>query len=160
VAEESRSALLCLAVCRLRFVPVEFPEDDLGAVLAFANVAAECLRLAIGKPVLRAVACERQQKHVDPAIGFLANEIRRRERTPRLAPRHLSLFQLREDALGNNVIDGRTRFDRLDSRGYGRTDGMTYNCGSHVAPPVCNSVRACRLLEQSTGPFYLCVYFW
>src|SRR5262249_18022020 len=28
----------------------------------------------------------------------------------------------------------------------GRTDGMTYNCGSHVAPPLCNSVRACRLL--------------
>src|SRR6516164_7408841 len=29
-----------------------------------------------------------------------------------------------------------------------------YSVGSHVAPPVCNWVRACRLLQQAAGPLF------
>jgi hypothetical protein len=113
------------------------------------------LRLTVRQPVLRAVASERQQKYVDTAIGLVADEIRGRQRSPRLAPGYLSLFQLRENALRDDLVDGRVRSCGFDGRGYGRTDVLTYNCGSHVAPPLCNSVRACRLLEQTAGPFLL-----
>ncbi len=30
----------------------------------------------------------------------------------------------------------------LDGIGYRRTDRLTYNCSSHLAPPMCNLVRA------------------
>jgi hypothetical protein len=33
-------------------------------------------------------------------------------------------------------------YSGFEDRGYGRTDVLTYNLGSHVAPPLCNSVRA------------------
>jgi hypothetical protein len=72
----------------------------------------------------------------------------------------LALFELRENALRHDIVDGRVRLGRFDGRGYGRTDVMTYNCGSHVAPPVCNSVRACRLLVTDGRPVSVFVYFW
>src|SRR5215831_16127694 len=36
-----------------------------------------------------------------------------------------------------------------------------YSVGSHVAPPLCNWVRACRLLEQTAGPLSsLSLFLW
>jgi integrase len=94
-------------------------------VFASADVSTQLLRLVERQPVLRAITLKCEEKHVNAAIGLFANQICGWQSAPRFAPRHLSLFQFRQNPTRNDLVDGCVRPGSacfgLDGRRYRRT---------------------------------------
>ena len=92
--------------------------DDSGAVLAFADIAAERQRLAEGDPALdRETMLDHrppEDQHIDPRIVSASGRVLRhgerrfrRRRPPRLDPGHAARLKLADDLGGDFVVEAR-----------------------------------------------------
>ena len=89
------------------FLFVNLPEDNRGALFAFAHVSAHVLSLLEGHPERRGVGRTGKQEGIYALIVLLADEIARAAIDaiiPRLTPRGDAVFQHLDDAVSDDLI--------------------------------------------------------